>query len=37
VESGFKLADGLIHQNHGRAIIHAENTAKPVIEADDIA
>jgi hypothetical protein len=37
VESGFELPKFPIHNDDRRAIIHADDTAKPVIEADDIA
>jgi hypothetical protein len=37
VESGFELPEFPVHNDDRRAIIHPDNTAKPVIEADDIA
>jgi hypothetical protein len=37
VKTGFELPKFLVHNDDRRAIIHADDTAKPVIEADDIA
>ena len=37
VEAGLKFADRPVHQDHRRAFVHAQDTAKPSVKAEDIA
>ena len=36
VKAGLKFPDWAVHNHNRRALIHAQNTAKPALIADDI-
>ena len=36
VKSGIKIPDWPVHDDHRRALAHADNVAKPFVETDDI-